>query len=189
MNNQPKKKSGIFTGILVLMIMGAIIYGLQYFWHILDRPIQYCNQYLNAANGVFFKEMVWGVSAGTLLFIGILIVFPILMRNINTRSYFKNLYMGILSSLIFYLSQTVYDFIAKINKSYLLVSIAIVSVVTLILTGIIVKVYKKKEDQVEFRTSLVASITAGLIFGVLLQLVMIGLDFVKLSILNLHIKL
>lgn len=177
-----QEKSGFKTFLnFLLIIFGlvAVIYGLQYFFHILDVPLKYLNNYLAAANGIVFKEMIWGISMSTILLIGILIILPILMRNINTRSYFKNLYSGILSSFIFFISQQIYKFCEKISKFYLLLSMAGVSLITLILIQIVAGMYKKKEDQIEFRTQYIASITAGLIFGILLQLLMMGMDAVK----------
>jgi hypothetical protein len=182
MKREKIKKSGgkkflrVLLGIIALVV---IVYSLQYFFHFLDVPLKYLNNYLAAANGIVFKEMAWGISVGTILFIGILIVLPILMRNINTRSYFKNLYNGILSSFIFFISQLIYKFCEKISKFYLLLSIAGVSLITLILIQIVAGMYKKKEEQIEFRTQYIASITAGLIFGILLQLVMMVMDAIK----------
>lgn len=185
-----RKKSGLISFLKVLLglfILAAVVYGLQYYYDILDVPLEYLNNYLAAANGMIFSEMILGISTGTLLFIVILIIFPIFMKNINTRSYFKNLYSGILSSFIFFISQWVYKFCEKIDKFYLLLSMAGLSVLTLILIGIIARMYKKKEDKVEFRTQYIASITAGLIFGILLQLFSMGVEFVKASFQNIDL--
>lgn len=182
-----KKKSKPIRFLKVLFglfILAGLVYGLQYFFHILDRPLEIFNNYLSAANGVISKEMIWGISTGMLLFIVILIVFPVFMKNINTRSYFKNLYSGILSSFIFFVSQWIYKFCEKISQFYLILSIAGLSIVTLILIGFITRMYKREEDKVEFRTQYIASITAGLIFGILLQLFSIGIGLVKSSFPN-----
>lgn len=162
-----------------LVILAGIIYGLQYFFHIFDVPLQLLDQYLSMVNGVVFKEMFWGISTGMLLFILVLIIFPVFMKNINTRSYFKSLYSGILSSFIFVITQWVYKFCENIGQFYLILSIAGLSIVTLFLIGIVTRMYKKEEDKVEFRTQYIASITAGLIFSILLQLISIIFGFVK----------
>jgi hypothetical protein len=130
--------------------------------------------------------MFWGISTGTLFFIAILIVLPILMRKINTRSYFKNLFQGVISSLIFFISQTIYLLCEKVSKFYLLVAIIGIAVITLILIKIVSSMYKKEADQIEFRTAYIASITAGLIFSVLLQLISLWGNWLKI---NFHLKL
>lgn len=168
--------------LLALFILAAVIYSLQYFFHVIDGPLKYFNEYLSAANRVVFKEMIWGISTGTLLFIGLLIILPVFMKNINTRSYFKNLYSGILSSFIFFISQWVYKFCEKIGQFYLILSMAGLSIIVLVLIGIITRIYKKEADKIEFRTQYIASITAGLIFGILLQLFTMGVEFVKANL-------
>ncbi len=118
--------------------------------------------------------MFWGISTGTLLFIVILIISPVLMGKINTRSYFKNLFQGVISSFIFFLSQSLYEYCERISKFYLRVTLMGVSIITLILIGIVAGIYKNEADQVEFRTSFVASITAGLIFSVTATYLVMG---------------
>ena len=169
-----KKKTGLIRFLQVLLgilILTGSVYGLQYFFHILDGPMQYFNRYLSIVNGMVFKEMFWGISTGMILFLLILIVFPVFMKNVNTRSYFKNLFSGILSSFIFFITQWIYEFCEKISQFYLILSIAGLSVVVLVLIGIVTRIYKKEEDKIEFRTQYIASITAGLIFSILLKLI------------------
>jgi ABC-type transporter Mla maintaining outer membrane lipid asymmetry permease subunit MlaE len=167
-----KSKFKKFLLILLFLVVAAgILGGLQFYNHIFDKPLKMFDMYISKANTIVYKDMFWGISTGTLLFIVILIILPILMRKINTRSYFKNLFQGIISSLIFFLSQAMYQIFERISKFYLLVSLFGVVIITLILIRIVAGTYKNEADQVEFRTNFVASITAGLIFSVLLQLI------------------
>ena len=108
------------------------------------------------------------------------------MRKINTRSYFKNLFQGVISSFIFFISQMIYQICERISKFYLLMTLIGIVLITLILIRIVAGMYKKETDQVEFRTSFVASITAGLIFSVLLQLISLWGLWLKA---NFHLKL
>ncbi|HBF38151.1 MAG TPA: hypothetical protein DDW50_12625 [Firmicutes bacterium] len=157
--------------LLLLVIIVGILWGLQYYVHFFNKPLKMFNAYILKANRIVYKDMFWGISAGTLLFIVLLIVLPVLMRKINTRSYFKNLFQGVISSFIFFISQTIYQACERISQFYLLVTLIGIVLITLILIRIVAGMYKKEADQVEFRTSFIASITAGLIFSVLLQLV------------------
>lgn len=175
-----------FKVVLVLIILSGAVYGMQYYFHILNTPLKQCNHYIATANNIVYKDMFWGISTGTIFFIAILIILPILMRKINTRSYFKNLFQGVISSLIFFISQNIYSYFEKISKFYLLVAIIGVAIITLVLIKIVAGMYKKEEDQVEFRTAYVASITAGLIFSVLLQLVSLWAHWAKA---NFHLKI
>jgi hypothetical protein len=175
-----------FKILIVLLIFAGVLIGLQYYMRILDKPLQLFNGYLEKANRIVSKDMFWGISTGTIFFIAILIILPILMRKINTRSYFKNLFQGLISSCIFFISQMIYNCCAKISKFYLLVAIVGIAIITLILIRIVAGMYKKQVDQVEFRTAYVASITAGLIFSVLLQLITLWSNWLKVTF---HFKL
>jgi hypothetical protein len=171
---------------ILLVILAGALYGAEYHFHILHKPFKIFNAYLAQANSVAYKDMFWGISTGTVFVIAILIILPVLMRNINTRSYFKNLYQGIISSLIFFISQTIYQYCAKISKFYLLVAIIGIAVITLILIRIVAAMYKQKTDKMEFRTAYIASITAGLIFSVLLQVISLWINWARA---NFHLKI
>lgn len=171
---------------ILLVITAGILGGLQYYNHIFDKPLKIFNSYVLNANKIVYKDMFWGISTGTLLFIIILIILPVLMRKINTRSYFKNLFQGVISSFIFFLSQSLYGYCERISQFYLLVTLFGVALVTLLLIRIVAGMYKNEADQVEFRTSFVASITAGLIFSVLLQLISLWSHWLTA---NSHLKL
>ncbi|HBE78126.1 MAG TPA: hypothetical protein DDW65_10155 [Firmicutes bacterium] len=175
-----------FKILIVLLILAGMLFGLQYYLRILDKPLQVFNNFIEKSNRMVSKDMFWGISTGTIFFIAILIILPILMHKINTRSYFKNLFQGLISSFIFFISQIIYNWCAKISKFYLLVAIVAIAIITLILIKIVAGMYKKEADQVEFRTAYVASITAGLIFSVLLQLVTLWSNWLKVTI---HFKL
>ena len=172
--------------LLLLVVMIGILWGLQYYVHIFNKPLKMFNTYIFKANHIMYKDMFWGISTGTLLFIALLIVLPVLMRKINTRSYFKNLFQGVISSFIFFISQMIYQICERISKFYLLMTLIGIVLITLILIRIVAGMYKKETDQVEFRTSFVASITAGLIFSVLLQLISLWGLWLKA---NFHLKL
>lgn len=79
-----------------------------------------------------------------------------------------------------------YSFLAETSRFYLILAMIAIAVITMILIRIVTLMYKKKADQVEFRTAYIASITAGLIFGVLMQLATLGIDWLKV---NVHLTL
>ena len=175
--NSNFKKFLIF--LIFLVVIAGILWGLQHYIHIFDKPLKTFNAYMSKANHIVYKDMFWGISTGTLLFIVLLIIVPVLMRKINTRSYFKNLFQGVISSFIFFLSQTIYGICERVSQFYLLLTLLGVVIITLILIRIVAGMYKQEADQVEFRTSFVASITAGLVFSVLLQLISLWSHWLK----------
>ena len=171
-----KKLLGFLFLILILATAG---YLLQQYYHIFDQPIKDLDRYLALANGMFLRQLITGVSAGTALFVVILLVFPLLTRNIDTRAYFMNVRHGIVSSFVFFVSQAIYNYFEKINKFYLFLSMVVVVLVTFVLIQLFAGMFKKEEERVTFRTGHIACITAGIIFGILLKLSMVGVDYLK----------
>jgi hypothetical protein len=167
--------------VIILSVIAVAAYLLQLFFGIFDKPFADLRHYLAMADKMVVEQWVTGISVGTILGVILLLVIPIFSRNIDTRSYFKNIYTGIISSLIFYISNIAYGFIEKINKFYLFLSIIAVIIIAFILIQIIAGMFRK-DNGVQFRTDVVSGITAGLIFGVLLKLIFIGVDMVKVKI-------
>lgn len=169
-----------FIGFLVfIMIVGAVLYGIQYYFHTFDVPLKQMTTNLASLNTVINNQIITGISLGTVLFILLLLIIPFFAKDINTKSYFKNIKQGVISSFIFYLSQLINSYFEKIGQVYLLISILATMVITIVLIQIGAKMFRHKEDAVEFRTGYIASITAGLVFSALLQLLMMGIGFLK----------
>lgn len=169
-----------FIGFLLLiMILGAVLYGLQYNYHVFDEPLKQMNKSLAFFNKIINNQIITGISLGTALFILLLLIIPFFTKDINTKSYFKNIKQGVVSSFIFYLSQLISSYFKKIGQVYLLISIFGTMLITIILVQIGAKTFRNQEDAMEFRTGYIASITAGLVFSVLLQISTLGLNFIK----------
>lgn len=165
--------------LVVILLLGSVLYSLQYYYHIFDEPLRQMNENITFMNKLVNNQIVTGISIGTALFIFMLLVIPIFAKDINTKSYFKSIKQGVVSSFIFYLSQLIYAYFEKISQTYLVISIFAVMIITIVLIQIGSKMFHKKEDAMEFRTGYIASITAGLVFSVLLQMMMMGIDFLK----------
>lgn len=170
-------------GFLVfIMILGSVLYGLQYYFHAFDEPLEQMTTNLTFLNTIINNQVITGITLGTSLLILMLLIIPIFAKDINTKSYFKNIKQGVISSFVFYLSQLINSYFEKIGQVYLLISLFAMMVITIFLIQIGAKMFRHKEDAVEFRTGYIASITAGLVFSVLLQLLMMGIGFLKTEI-------
>ena len=167
-----------FITVIILFVIAAAAYLLQRFYGIFDKPVQDLQNYLAMADKMVLDQWITGISVGTIIGVMLLLVIPIFTKNIDTRAYFKNIYQGIISSFIFYISNIAYNFIEKINKIYLFLSIVVVVIITFILIQITARMFKN-DNGVEFRTGIVSGVTAGLIFGVLLKLIWIGVDLIR----------
>ena len=172
--------------LIFALLLVAIFYWGQIYYkvNLLQLAGKYLNQYLPQLDNLLLGQLITGITIGTVLFIIILLIIPLLIRSINTQSYFKNLNQCMVSSFIFYISQLVYDYLGKVNRVYLLISIGVVVIVTIVLIQATARMYKNPKDGVEFRTGFVASITAGLIFSLLLKLFLIGFEVLKMKLMK-----
>lgn len=124
-----------------------------------------------ASNQVYNGKLGPGITAGTVILIGLLPVLPFFTRKINTSMYFSNLKQGIISSFIFLPSQTIFNYFNKFGSFFLLLAAMLgAALITLGLVRLAVRLFKTEKEGVEFRTGFIAGVTAGLIFGVLLNL-------------------
>lgn len=165
--------------LIVVTVLAGIGYWLQTSYQIFDAPLAAVNGYLAKVNQVYNGELGAGITVGTVILIAILLVAPFFSRKINTSMYFSNLKQGLISSLIFLLSQTLFNYFNKFGSFYLLLAMLAVAIITLVLVRLAVRLFKNEKQGVEFRTGFIASVAAGLIFGVLFNLGVVLLDLAK----------
>ncbi|MCL6590373.1 MAG: hypothetical protein K6U80_10510 [Firmicutes bacterium] len=169
----------IILSILVLVGAGWV---LQLELHWLDPPLKQVGSYLKLADEQMSRKWIAGISFGTLIFIGALFLIPVFSKQIDAKIYFSNIRQGIVASFVFFGSDWVYGLMENFGKIYKLLSIAVISIVTLILISFGAKFFKTQEAKVEFKSGLVASVTSGLIFGVLLNLITLVINLIKTKI-------
>ncbi|HEX7713938.1 MAG TPA: hypothetical protein VF531_07920 [Bacillota bacterium] len=171
------KKLIIF--LILVAVLAAVGYWLQISYQIFDAPLAMVHEYLSRANQVYNGKLGAGITVGTVILIGVLLAAPFFTRKINTSMYFSNLKQGIISSFIFLLSQTIFNYFNKFGSFYLLLAMLGVAIITLVLVRMAVRLFKNEKEGVEFRTSFISSVAAGLIFGVLLNLGVVLVDLAK----------
>ncbi len=124
----------IWFWVLALAFLAvSICLLLQVLFHLFNGPLNDLRDYLSTANGIIYSRMALGISVGTVIVLAVLLVFPILIHNINTRSYFKGLYRGVISAAIFYFSKSLYAYLSSFSQLYMLLSMLVVVVITFML--------------------------------------------------------
>jgi len=90
--------------------------------------------------------------------------------------------MGIVASFVFFVSQTIYHYFEKFGKFYMLISILAVTILAFIIIEIMSLTFKSEKKEVEFRTSILGCIASGLIFGIVLNLTFIMIDYFMIKV-------
>jgi len=163
---------------LIFSFIALILILLQYYFHCFDSLISYINQDISKVNSTLSAELLTGISIGAVLLIFFVLFFPMLMKGVDKRKYLISVYRGTISSGVFFITDILYKFTEKIGRFYLLISILIVFAVCIILIEI-VSLSQKDEKETETRTDITAAIVSGLVFGMLLKLILVGIDYIK----------
>ena len=169
--------------ILIILILFTILiffYFINKIFKIWDTQLYQIQSQLKQINRVFFMQLITGISVGTILLLIFIIIFPFLTKKVNTKEYIKNIILGVVASFVFFVSQTVYQYFGKIGKYYLVLSIIVTIIITIIIVELISLSFKSDKKEVEFRTSILSCIASGLIFGIVLNIVFVVLDYFKI---------
>jgi Na+/proline symporter len=163
---------------LVLSVLVLGLYAAQSYYHVFDDQIAGVKAFLASLEDSLSAEALAGISMGSLVLVAVLCLAPIFWKKIDTRGYMRGLWRGIVSAFVFLASTELFSFAAKASKVYLILSIAGVIIVSALLIEA-VSLAAREEEERSLRTDIVASISSGLLFGVLLQLGQVGLEWAR----------
>jgi len=94
---------------------------------------------------------------------------PLAMRGVNNRQFLGSFSRGILASVVFVVSDWLYGQLELLGRFWLVLGLGLTVVVTVVLIELITRA-GKAQDEVNTRTDLMASVTSGLAFALLLKL-------------------
>ncbi|MCE9500475.1 MAG: hypothetical protein K8R21_08260 [Leptospira sp.] len=163
---------GILSGIAALLGFFAYLDIYKPFTETIDTNAKSVEILLRS-------KLLAGLSAGTLFLALAAYFIPIVLKDIDTQRYHKELRNGVLSAGIFFLIQIVLNNLDQ--KYYLKLAIAIVisAVLFLILLNWILSSLDSKKEQIEIRTAVVGSIVSGILFSILVHFVTVGINYSK----------
>ncbi len=165
----------VLLTILFFALIGGIFFILQTFFHLFDGIISYVNQDISKVNSSLSQEALAGISFGAIALVVFILLFPLLMKGIKRKQYWISIQRGIISSLVFFLSQAGYQYAERFSRFYLFLSIAAVIVITLIFIEVLALSIRKEKES-EFRTDIIAAVVSGLVFGILIKLILVAIS-------------
>jgi hypothetical protein len=178
------KKAANFIEKLIfkILILSTILFVLYYVNKIFimwNAPFDQIESKIKDVNNVFFMQLAAGITVGTILLLIFIFIFPLVTKKVNTKEYLQNIILGTIASFVFFISQTIYQYFEKFGKYYMIISIFVVTIITFIIIEIMSLSFRAERKEVEFRTSILGSIASGLIFGIVLNLTFIAMDYFK----------
>ncbi len=169
MSRIPSLFRSIVRLLAIVLVLGALLVGAQILWHPFDPVIAFVNQDVAAAGATLSNQIVAGVSLGILVLFLILMLIPLLLRGVDNKQFLGSFFRGILASVVFLATDFLYGQLESLGRIYLVAGIISSVIVTFFLIEIITRAGKAK-NEVGTRTDLLASITSGLAFSLLLKL-------------------
>jgi hypothetical protein len=155
--------------VFVLVVLGALAWGIQMIWHPLDPIIEYVNQDVGAVGATLSNQLVAGISLASLFLFVILMLVPLAMRGVNNGQFLGSFSRGILASVVFLVSDWLYGQLELLGRFWLVLGLGLTVIVTVVLIELITRA-GKEQNEVNTRTDLMASVTSGLAFALLLKL-------------------
>jgi hypothetical protein len=181
-----KKAGNFLLKLTVTMLIAVLVIFILFFlnrqFKVVDLPINEIQTELKEVNSVLFVQLVTGISVGTALLLIFIFILPLFTKKINTKEYLKNIILGVIASFVFYVSQTIYHYFERFGKFYMAVSVAATVVVTFIIVEIMSLTFQSERKEIEFRTAILGCIASGLIFSVVLNIVLMVMDYFKIII-------
>jgi len=168
----------LLSFLFILVVLGTLTWGVQMIWHPLDPVIAYVNQDVGAVGATLSNQIIAGVSLASLVLFIILMLIPLAIQGVNNRQFLGSFSRGILSSVVFLVSNWLYAGLEGLGRFWLLVGILLMVVVTMVLIELITRAGKVK-DEINTRTDLMASITSGLAFSLLMNMGGYAWDYVQ----------
>jgi hypothetical protein len=163
---------------IALVALGLVLAAVQALFHPFDALLAKGNALFDDLDSKLSHEAFSGITVGSLALILALCIFPIFLSRIDEKAYARGLWRGLISASVFFLSNKLFALASSVGRARFLVALlAVVIVSVLVIEGVSLAV--REEEERSFRTDVVASIASGLLFGVLIKLAGLGLDFAK----------
>jgi hypothetical protein len=163
---------------IALAVLGLILAAVQLSFHPFDEALAKGSSLVEDIDSRLSREAFEGITIGSLALVIALCVFPLFLSKIDERAYARGLWRGVISAAVFYVSTQLFALASKIGRVHLIVSIlAVVVASAIVVEGVSLAV--REEEEKSFRTDIVASIASGLLFGVLVKLGGLGLEWIK----------
>jgi len=162
----------VFILFAILLLVTFILFLINMQTNLFTPYLEQASVYLNQANIFLDQSLMTGISIGMIILAVSVLFLPLILRGIKKQQYMVAVRRGVLSTIIFFVSQLLYTWSLDFGKSYLLLSIIIVLIVTFIIIEILSR-FKSAEEEASFRTDLFASMSAGLVSSIVLTLIQI----------------
>ncbi|HPC39139.1 MAG TPA: hypothetical protein PLF21_07485 [Exilispira sp.] len=170
-----RKKYFFLYFILFLVLIITLFFVINYFTDIFDPIIEKIfkksGEIIPQTERFLMKQAFAGISIGTFILVFVLLIYPLLFTSIDAQSYYRDFFFGILTAIVFYITEQFKLIITKFKTvDFLLVILAII-IFTYIIIELVASLFKNKQKALTFKSQTIANILSGIVFSMILTII------------------
>lgn len=164
-----------YGSVLVVILLVTAVAGVLWFlyakFNLFDKEIGGLIYLFKTIEAGVQTRLIAGISIGSLLIALSFLLIPAFSRRIDRKAFFTSIWRGLLSALTYLIASKVYE--VALKKGHL--AVVITNIIFIFITFILIEtiiILISDNDEKGLRTELTASISSGVLFGILVQLLL-----------------
>jgi len=166
--------------ITLLFTMFAVIFAaIEQRYQPFAGQIKTVTDWLSGTEKLLSSNEIMGISGGMIALTLLVCLFPLFMRKVNKKQYWTNTVRGVIASVVFFFTQIFYAKAEKLGQLHLIGAMVLAIVITLVIIEFL-SLLTRNEEEVSFRTDLLAAAASGLASGIVIKLIGVVVTQIKL---------
>ena len=166
--------------VTIIFSMFAVIFAaIEQRYHPYAEQIKTVTDWLGGTEKLLSSNEIMGISGGMLALTLIVCLFPLFMRRVNKKQYWTNTIRGVIASVVFFFTQIFYAKAEKLGQLHLIGAMVLAIVITLVIIEFL-SLLTRNDEEVSFRTDLLAAAASGLASGIVIKLIGVVVTQIKL---------
>jgi len=166
--------------VALLFSMVAVIFAaIEQRYHPFAAQIKTVTDWLTNTEKLLSSNEIMGISGGMIALTLIVCLFPMFMPKVNKKQYRTNTFRGVIASVVFFFTQIFYTRAELLGQLHLIGAMVLAIIVTVIIIEFL-SLLTRNEEEVSFRTDLLAAAASGLASGIVIKLIGVVVTQIKL---------
>lgn len=162
------KKTALIAFLAVLAV--AILAAIQQVFHPFTPWINQAKGWLAKTERLLGTASIVGISTGMIVLTIFACAVPMFMSRVNKTQYRTDIVRGVIASVVFFLTQTLYGAAERYGKLSLIFAMALAIAVTMVIIEFL-SLLARNDEEISLRTDLLGAVASGLVSGIVIKLI------------------
>ncbi len=149
----------------------VINYFTGFFDPYIKKIVERSGRVLTQTETFIFSQAFAGISIGALILVFVLLIYPLIFTSINAKEYYKDFFFGVLTAIVFYITEQLEKIFSDFKSVDLLLFILLIIIITYLLIEAVASLFKNKQKAADFKSQAVANVLSGIIFSMILTVI------------------